>query len=276
MSSNEELAVLAKSGDKQAINELWEQVRKLCGRFSFRYINKYPDRCNAMGITEDDLMQECYFAVLNAVYAYKPESGYKFNTYLNRHVMNRFAELSGCRTERTKNEPLNHAGSLDATVQDMEGVTIAETIADDTALNEYENAIEREYNRQLHIALDECMKVLTSEQKTAIIKFYYKGMTRHEVCTSMGITLKRFQSLQTTALTKMFGKGAVLLSFAEDTFSKRKMRYAIYEWSKRERREKVYNQSLHGTGYNAFRCNQASIVERIAEQEGGYTRYSRL
>lgn len=249
MSSNEELSKLIKSGSRQAVNELWEQVKKLCGMLSFRYMNKYADRCRACAITEDDLIQECFVAMTEAVQAYKPESGYKFNTYLNRHVINRFNELSGYRTTRSMNEPINNSKSLYDIVPGTEDVTLVETLPDDTATYELENAIEREYNRQLHIALDECMNTLTDNQRAVIQAYYYQRKNYKEICASSEMTYHEARKLHRTGLNKLRTNGIC--------------RKILEQY-----REEVFTRSVYSAGLTAFKYQRASIVEIYAERYG--------
>ena len=250
MSSNEELAVLAKSGDKQVIYTLWTQVEKLCSAFSARFIAKFQKRCNACGITNDDLMQECFIALLEAVQAYKPESEYKFTTYLYRYVLNRFNALSGYRTKRAMNDPINNSKSLHEAVSEIEDITIMETLPDDTATEEFENIIEREYTQELHNALDEVMEqALTPKQERIIKQYFYNGLTLHELGTMEGNSTERIRQVKAAAIRQM-----------------RKPQYARNLTSFAEWSNMFFSGSL-----SHFKTSMASNTELIVELSERYT-----
>lgn len=245
MSSNEELAMLAQSGDKQAVATLWEQVVKLCNLLSVRFISKFPGQCIACGITHEDLIQECFLALSESVQAYKPENEYKFTTYLYRYVLNHFNALSGHRTERAKNEPINNARSLHDTVPGAEDVTLLDALPDESAQEDFENAIEREYLRELHGALDETMsRALTPEQGHVIRLYYYGGQTLNAIGTAIGQTTGQIRQLKNASLRQMRKP------------QNAKNLYPFVEWSGR-----FYAGSL-----SSFKANQASNIELIIER----------
>ena len=250
MSSNEKLAALAKSGNKQAIYTLWTQVEKLCSSFSARFIAKFQKRCNACAITNDDLMQECFLALLEAVQAYKPESEYKFTTYLYRCVLNRFNVLSGYRTKRAMNDPINNSKSLHEAISEIEDITIMETLPDDTATEEFENIIEREYIRQLHYSLEQCMNTLTDNQRAVIKAYYYHNRNYNEICKSSEITYYEVRKLHQTGLNKLRTN-------------------SVCRKILKEYRKEIFSYSIYRSGLSAFKYRQASIAEIYAE------RYSR-
>lgn len=73
--TNEELAVQAQAGDKAAISQLWNQTRGIIFMILARYYNRNPDQFARCGVTMDDLEQEGFFAVLEAVEAFNPAKG---------------------------------------------------------------------------------------------------------------------------------------------------------------------------------------------------------
>lgn len=75
--SNEELTVLAQQGDREAIVDLWEQVKRLLYQLSRRFYRRYGIECCAQrGVTMADLEQECFLALLDAVRGFKPTGGW--------------------------------------------------------------------------------------------------------------------------------------------------------------------------------------------------------
>ena len=112
--SNEELATLIKQGDNGYLPQLWEQVRKIVVMIATKYFNRLENKC---GLELDDLIQEGYFGVLKAVEYYKPDSEYKFSSYLNLNLKNVFDKMTGIRYGGENDKILNCALSLDAPIE---------------------------------------------------------------------------------------------------------------------------------------------------------------
>lgn len=74
--SNEELAVLAQQDNREAIEGLWEQVKRLLYQLARRFYRRYGLECCAQhGVTMADLEQECFLALLDAVRGFKSTGG---------------------------------------------------------------------------------------------------------------------------------------------------------------------------------------------------------
>ena len=96
--TNEELAIQAKAGDKDAVSQLWNQTRGIVFLKLARYYNRNPDRFARCGVTMDDLEQEGFFAVLEAVEAFNPAKGWKFTSWLNYPLQNHVNAILGTRS----------------------------------------------------------------------------------------------------------------------------------------------------------------------------------
>lgn len=179
---NEELAVLAKAGSTQAVLELWEQVKLLLYRMANRFYRRYgADFFARRGATMDDLEQECFLAMLDAVRAFAPERGYKFTTYLTRASENRFRTVLGIN----RSDPLNICDSLNAPVSsddaDMEAV---ELIPDPGADCKFEEVDERYTARVLGLAV---CRVLSPVQLEVVRCRFYRQYTRPQTARALGI-----------------------------------------------------------------------------------------
>lgn len=103
--SNEELAVKIQAGELNYLPELWAQTKKWIAASYKRMLRNSTasqDRFIRAGVTLDDLQQEGYFALLEAVDAYKPDAGYQFITYLRYPIMNRYFSAIGLKTAKGK------------------------------------------------------------------------------------------------------------------------------------------------------------------------------
>lgn len=85
--TNEELSEMIKNGEQGYYSELWEQNTDFFRMVCSRYYNKFVERCTASGVTEDDLMQECFIALYCAVKAFEIKRGYKLLSYILKIVL---------------------------------------------------------------------------------------------------------------------------------------------------------------------------------------------
>lgn len=96
--SNEDIALAIQHGDEELMFELWLRVCRIIARCATQFYGRYASRCQAFGVTVDDLEQEGYFAVREAVGSFRLESGYRHLCY----------ELSGRDTNLTLIPILNN------------------------------------------------------------------------------------------------------------------------------------------------------------------------
>lgn len=99
-----------------------------------RYYNRNPERFTRCGITMDDLEQEGFFAVLEAVEAFNPSKGWKFTSWLNYPLQNHVNAILGTRNGQAKHIPLNECSSLDEPIsQESDDMTLGDSVEDQTA-----------------------------------------------------------------------------------------------------------------------------------------------
>lgn len=74
--TNEELAKAAQQGNQGALPQLWEANRALLFAFAWKfYTRQGKDRCAQRGVTLEDLQQEAFFALYDAVGAFDEGKG---------------------------------------------------------------------------------------------------------------------------------------------------------------------------------------------------------
>ena len=180
--TNEELAVQAQAGDKGAISQLWNQTRGIIFMILARYYNRNPERFTRCGVTMDDLEQEGFFAVLEAVEAFNPAKGWKFTTWLNYPLQNHVNAVLGTRNGQAKHIPLNECSSLDEPIsQESDDMTLGDSVEDQTALDAFQDAENRAYNSQLHDTLEVCLSFLEKPMERAVRGQYYENKSLKEV-----------------------------------------------------------------------------------------------
>lgn len=129
--TNEELCVLAQSGDENAKCELLKNVEKYIWKIANDQAEAYKD----YGIESEELFQEGVVGVLRAIPRFDPERGTKFLTYATywivKHI-NLFIETTDCnktiKNKETDEEYPVTFTSFDDDTDDCDGETNAEYI----------------------------------------------------------------------------------------------------------------------------------------------------
>lgn len=243
--TNEELAELIKNGEQCYYSELWKQNTAFFRMICSRYYNKYAERCVNSGVTEDDLMQECFIALCCAVKAFEIKRGYKLLTYVNFHIKNHFGELTGYR--RHKPEPLNSCTSLDMRLSDDSETTIGELQADEAAEQDFISSEDKIFNTELHEALEQAMRISLTEKETDILKrLYYNGEYLTDIAKEDTVSYSYIQQQKSEALRKM-----------RKPQPKKLLQPFIQEL--------ITAKAYTCTGLNRFKSNGYSSVEYLAE-----------
>lgn len=239
--TNEQLALACQTGDRQAIAQLWEQTKALICSWCYHYYERGRDCCAACGVELADLQQEGFLALLDAVQAFEPEREYKFITWLKFPLKNRCNALLG---KRGAPRLLNECGSLDEATGEDEDTSRLDMIADPNAGEEFESVEEREYNRQLHEALQEAMDTLQEQHRNILQWRYYDGLTLQQCGERMQCSPEYTRQLSKQAIYRMRkGQAMKILNRFLDESSR----------------------AYTGTGFQAWK-NGGSVQERIAER----------
>lgn len=242
--SNEELAVRIQAGEATVYSVLWEQVKGFVCNAAYRFYNHYTERCNAHGVDSSDLVQAGYFALVDCVNAYDPQTGYKLLSFIKYPLMNRFQETLGIRTTKGKAEPLNKCISLDMETTE-DGNTLVEIIPDQHAGEMFEESEHALYTEQLHRKLEEVMsRALTPEQKQVINWRYYGGLSLDRAGERAGKSRERIRQIERASLRVL-----------------RKPQHA------RELKPfELWNHSYYAGNVSSFKTTQVSNVEMIVER----------
>jgi RNA polymerase sigma factor (sigma-70 family) len=236
--TNEEIAISIQHGNKSLIPILWNQVQKLITSFAWKYYLKYASMCSAAGVTADDLIQEGYFALLDAVNSWTPESSCVFTTFLNYPIKNRFNAACGIRGNGSN--VLNNSISFETPVG-VDDLTLGDTLEEKE--NGYEAVEQSIYIQTLHIDLDKAMEKLTENQERVIKDFYYNQFPMKHIGDQIGLTDKETCRMQKAALIKM-------------RYSKHLMTY---------RDEIIYRYGFDGS-WLLFKNTGMSSTERAVEE----------
>ena len=222
--TNEELAQAIQAGDASLLTPLWEQAEKLIRLLANKFYNKWKSRCLSMCVTQDDLYQQGYFALLAAVKYFDVEKGYKFLTYLNKNCQTYFYEALEMRSDNWRKKPMPI--SLDTPLSDEADYSLADTIPDPEAEKVFETVVENDYIFKLRYDLTAAMTDLSEKQRQVIDGLYFQGLPYKEIGVSsidrlhMGALSKlskhpRLKEYRAEIIRERYGRGYGFRTFKE-------------------------------------------------------------
>lgn len=243
--TNEQLAWNVQNGNRAALTELWGAVRPLLFSLAWKfYTRQGKERCSSHGITLEDLQQESFFALCDAVQAYRPEKGYQFTTYLHYATENRF---KACMGIQGKGDALNHADRLERPIPgDEEGRKQGETLPDEEAEAALFAVDDRQEQAHFRNVLEQALGELSVVQEAVLRHRFTQRHTRQQTAQALHITPQEVRREEARALQLLRGKPAVL----------------------HLREEALETAAYHGTGWFAWYFEQGSVEERLVESRG--------
>lgn len=193
--TNEELVTLIQAGERDRLPELWEQVERFVASRANRLLIAMGDRAAAHGLEYSDLYNSGYIAFVDAVERYDPAQGMQFIGWFAFYLKTAFAEAGGWRGH--KQNPLNNSISMDKPVgEEDDGGTVGDFIPDPAAVQAFRDVEERQYQEQLHAALERALGTLEDDEEATIRARYYQGRTLEEIGP-------RARTLESHALVKL-------------------------------------------------------------------------
>lgn len=238
--TNEELALHIADGNRGLIGELYQQNKGLLYKHAYRFYVLHSDRCASAGVTLDDMLNECYFAVYTAAKSYaKGKREYKFTSYLHYSTLNYFLQMAGIRTERQRKEPLNRCKSLDAPIEGTNGLTLADSIEDIEAAENADTLIDRLAYSDV---FPEVKRILADEPEkySTIYAIYHDNISMGAWAKITGVTPEAIRQQKQNA-------------FRLIRRSKSKYLSSLYE--------DVISSSYQRSGLSAFKNARTSSVE---------------
>jgi RNA polymerase sigma-70 factor, ECF subfamily len=161
--TDEELVARSQSGDVESFNELILRWERPIYALAYRVIGREEDA--------RDVCQEAFLRAFRALPGFKGQA--KFSSWLYRITLNL------CRDwiRRQRRAPVS---------QMPEDVDVAEMAAAQGPVESIEDLVAR---RELSAVVEEAMRLLPDEQRTAIILKEYHGMTFQEIAELQGCPL---------------------------------------------------------------------------------------
>ena len=169
--TNEELAQQIQQGERNLILPLWEQVRRYAHDRAYKWHRATGGRG---GVTLDDLEQEGFIALLEALEGWDEKAG-PFLPWYSLRLKAAFTAATAQRTQR---------------------FTLEDTIPDQRAEDDL-NAVEE---RDRQEAIRRVLNSLQAEQRRVILLRYYHDMTREQTAQRLHLTRSRAATIEAKAL----------------------------------------------------------------------------
>jgi|HigsolmetaGSP11D_1036233.scaffolds.fasta_scaffold00512_12 RNA polymerase sigma factor (sigma-70 family) len=200
--TNEELCERIRSGERDLIITLWEQIRSLVVKIM---IKDYLPRDGSTNKVElDDLIQAGFLGMLSAIEDFDPSSGFTFTTFLNYHLKNAARDALGRRSHKQDRDPIHRAISVELPVStDTEEISIMDSLRDESMTYVYDDIIDRITEQQeIHTILQQRER-LRPDEREVFDEIYLNGLTLVAVAEKHGYTRNRAKSLHEQALRKI-------------------------------------------------------------------------
>ena len=244
--SNEELVAEIQAGAVELMGQLWDQVAGLI-KWKAKRIMTVLEGCPGRGVEFEDLYQSGYLAMVAAVNTYDPAAGGAFSTWLMYHLKNAFAEATGYRTQKGRQEPLNNYLSLDTPLtDDADSDDLMDVVADPAGLQWRECLEESMWRKQLQEAVGAALSTVPEQYREILRLRYWEDMTLEDVGDLRGISKERVRQMENKGIRilRQPKTASQLYTFCDFDF-------------------------YGGTGLGAFRYGGMSVQERylVVEEE---------
>ena len=196
--TNEELVREIQAGDLTQIPQLWEQIRKFAESEAGKYCDKF---CSDNIIEKDDLVQEAFLILSDAVRTYRADEGALFLTWYDFYLRKTFKSYCGFTSKQRQLE--RDAVSLSDPVPGTDDLTYEETLPDNGTdlIAEAEETI---YTEQLHQALETAITENTADHEADVIRrVYWNGETIAAIADEQQISASSVSAYHRQALFKI-------------------------------------------------------------------------
>lgn len=287
--SNEELVAEIQAGAVELMGQLWEQVAGLI-KWKAKRIMTVLEGCPGRGVEFEDLCQSGYLAMVAAVDTYDPAAGGTFSTWLMYHLKTAFAEATGYRTQKGRQEPLNNYLSLDTPLtDDADSDDLMDVIADPAGLQWRESLEESMWRKQLQEAVGSALSTVPEQYREILRLRYWEDMTLEDVGDLRGISKERVRQMENKGIrilrqpktaSQLYSfcdfdfYGATGLSAFRHSGMSVQERYMVIEEERREResyRRRKYHEKENCDSFSAMmeniRAEAAAQVASMTSEE---------
>ena len=195
--TNEELALMVQAGEQDQLPALWDQVQRLCYKIAGRY---YELTLGNIAVSVEDLRQESYLAMVEAVRRFKPEMG-SFNSILDLCVRRRCRVALGQKLSRNGRVKYEHYDkrSLDEPGMGEDTRPLKDKLVDDSLPGPTDAMELDELQRDVREAVDKLPRV----EGEIVRDHYLEGVPIREIAEERGVTVGRIQQRKLEALERL-------------------------------------------------------------------------
>lgn len=180
--TNEELVAEIQAGNREQLCDLWSQVERFVSMQAGRRARQLNGLC---GVTEEDLYQTGFLAMVDAAERYNPDAGMSFIGLLGLRLRSYFAEAAGHRTSRR--DALNFSVGLEEPVPGAEDLSLADALEDTSAAADFEDVERKIWLEQLHAALDRALEQIPEEEADTLRRHFYNNKTLSQIGEEVGV-----------------------------------------------------------------------------------------
>lgn len=170
---------LAQQGDNAAFNLIALEYESI--------IAAKASLAHTKGVDFEDLLQEGYMALFNAVKTYSPEAGATFKTYAAVCIGNRIASVAR-----------NHGSSKNRALHDY-----SELADDEMAADSYYEPEFAVFARDRLNTIHQHMALLLSDTENSVLMHYLSGKSYAEISEELGMTEKSVDNALQRARRKL-------------------------------------------------------------------------
>ncbi|MCH5297827.1 MAG: sigma-70 family RNA polymerase sigma factor [Ruminococcus sp.] len=245
--TNEDLAIQIQLGHTEHYAELWNKVKRLMHKILYAKLSRIelPNYLDS-----EDIEQELYFALCNAVQAYDDTKPYKFTSYLEYQIMNAIRSVM-------PRKPLNEY-SYNQTAGEDEDTELLEFIEDETAVLEMQDIELTDIQTQVRQAVAE----LPKRERSVINLYHFGGQSLSQIAENLSVSPQMVRSIKNKGLRILRQNKAIRGIY--DEFQRH---YTSSEWEY-ERFADSWKWS------NERRCLMSELKQK--QQNGEYLTYGQL
>lgn len=170
-----ELVRRAKANDNEALSAIFEKYNSLINRIARRYY--------LVGGESEDLVQEGYIGLFNAILSFNESEDVTFKTFASGCI-DRKIKSAITQANRQKNKPLNGYMTI---IDDNDDENEEGYIVISNELTPEERVIDKQ---KISMIKTEINRVLTMEQKK-ILSMYLNGDSYSDIATQMNTNVKK-------------------------------------------------------------------------------------
>lgn len=180
------LILLAKNGDKNALEKIWFYHRP----WILRALENY------FGDWKDDLIQECFLGLHETIMRFNPDLGYRLRSLAKHRVRMHILRYFSYMSQTTKFNSITRKKAFDEEFPTF--VPLFDEQATSSA-----NAPDLLYEKQIKKAIRTALYTLTEREHQVITETYMEGKTLEELSTILNITRQRVQQIRDEAIRKV-------------------------------------------------------------------------